>query len=102
MFTSSKPKFDLSHSNMFCNSNNSFIQNPSKEEIESCEGPLSLQECLFSLKNMRNLKSPGVDGFTVEFYQYFWNDIKFPLLRCLNESLDAGMFSMSQRQGLIK
>ena len=31
----------------------------------------------------------------------FWNDLKFPLLRCLNEILDAGMFSISQRKGLI-
>jgi hypothetical protein len=46
-------------------------------------------------------KSPGVDGFTVEFYNFFWNDIKIPLVKCLNESLDNGKFSVSQRQGLI-
>jgi hypothetical protein len=41
------------------------------------------------------------DGFTVEFYKFFWNDIKIPLVKCLNESLDNGKFSVSQRQGLI-
>ena len=50
---------------------------------------------------MKNFKSPGIDGFTVEFYKFFWNDIKFPLLNCLNESLEKGNFSVSQRQGLI-
>ena len=34
-------------------------------------------------------------------YKFFWNDIKFPLLNCLNESLEKGNFSVSQRQGLI-
>jgi hypothetical protein len=50
---------------------------------------------------MKNFKSPGIDGFTVEFYKLFWNDIKIPLVKCLNESLDNGKFSVSQRQGLI-
>jgi hypothetical protein len=50
---------------------------------------------------MKNFKSPGIDGFTVEFYKFFWNDIKIPLVKCLNESLDNGKFSVSQRQGLI-
>jgi hypothetical protein len=35
----------------------------------------TFQECLFSLKNMKIFKSPGIDGFTVEFYKFFWNDI---------------------------
>jgi hypothetical protein len=46
-------------------------------------------------------KSPGIDGFTVECYKFFWNDIKILLVKCLNESLDNGKFSVSQRQGLI-
>ena len=55
---------------------------------------------LFFKKYKKN-KSPGIDGFTVEFYKLFWNDIKIPLVKCLNESLDNGKFSVSQRQGLI-
>jgi hypothetical protein len=34
-------------------------------------------------------------------WKFFWNDIKIPLVKCLNESLDNGKFSVSQRQGLI-
>ena len=37
----------------------------------------------------------------MEFYKFFWNDIKIPLVKCLNERLDNGKFSVSQRQGLI-
>ena len=34
-------------------------------------------------------------------FQFFWNDIKFPLLDCLNESLEKEHFSVSQCQALI-
>ena len=38
----------------------------SEPDKEGCEGPLSL------LKIMKNGKSPGSDGFTTEFYKFFW------------------------------
>jgi hypothetical protein len=47
-------------------------------------GYLTFQECLFSLKDMKIFKSPGIDGFTVEFYKFFLNDIKIPHMKCLN------------------
>ena len=101
LYTSAKPILNESHSNLFFDNENPFIQKPSEEEVASCEGPITLQECLAALKNMKNFKSPGIDGFTVEFYKFFWNDIKYLLLKCLNEGLEAGKFSVSQRQGLI-
>jgi hypothetical protein len=77
------------------------FQNLVKQKYTSAKGKNTLQKCLGALKNMKNLKSPDIDGFTVEIYKFFWNDIKFPLLNCLNESLEKGNFSVSQRQGLI-
>ena len=58
-------------------------------------------ECLTALKNMKNGKSPGLDGYTVEFYKFFWNDIGPYLIKSLNYSLLVGNFSTSQKQGLI-
>jgi len=49
---------------------------------------------------MKNCKSCGIDGFIVEFYKFFWNEIKIPLVKCLDESLDIGTFSNSQRQDI--
>ena len=40
------------------------------------EGPLCIDEVYTMLKHMKNNKSPGQDGFTVEFYRFFWEDIK--------------------------
>ena len=33
-------------------------------------------EILDVLKNMKNRKSPGSDGFAAEFLKFFWNDLK--------------------------
>ena len=101
LYTSSNPLLLETHRSTFLQHDNPFITKPIEEEVKSCEGPLSVQECLSSLKHMKNSKSPGIDGFTVEFYKFFWNDIKFPLVRCLNEALEYGKFSITQRQGLI-
>ena len=39
--------------------------------MQNLEGLLTLPEALKSLKQMKNNNSPGIDGFTVEFYNYF-------------------------------
>jgi hypothetical protein len=101
IYSSTEPIINKSYVDLFFNSNTPFITKPTKEEVVKCEDYLTFQECLFSLKNMKFFKSPGVDGFTVEFYKFFWNDIKIPLVKCLNESLDNGKFSVSQHQRLI-
>ena len=42
-----------------------------KEESDSCEELLSLEECANVLKSFSNDKTPGSDGLTVEFYRFF-------------------------------
>ena len=101
MYTSTNSCINASHRDIFFSDNNPFIIKPDTDEVNSCEGLLTIQECLASLKKMKNCKSPYIDGFTVEFYKFLWTDIKIPLVKCLNESLDKGKFSTSQRQGLI-
>ena len=54
-----------------------------------------------NLKTMSNNKSPGLDGFTVEFYKFFWTDIGYFLVRSVNESFAEGELSISQKQGVI-
>ena len=39
----------------------------SNQASEKLEGEISFSELLNGLKNMKNDKSPGLDGFTVEF-----------------------------------
>ena len=50
---------------------------------------------------MKNNKSPGIDGFTLEFFKFFYTDIKSFIKRAINEGYLEGKLSVSQRQGLI-
>ena len=65
------------------------------------EGELTPQETLSALKLMKNGKSPGMDGFTTEFYKFFWKDINPFLVRSFNHGYEKGQLSVTQRQGVI-
>ena len=45
--------------------------NLNDENKLSIEGELTLEEIGIALKNMKNEKSPGLDGFTSEFFKFF-------------------------------
>ena len=53
-------------------------------EKNQCEGQITEQELLDTLKSCQNGKSPGSDGFPAEFYKFFWSDIKSKLVKALN------------------
>ena len=63
--------------------------------------PLSLLEITAALKEMANDKSPGLDGFTTNFYKFFWIDIKSFLYDSYIYSIQHGELSDSQRRGLL-
>ena len=50
---------------------------------------------------MSNNTSPGNDGFTVEFFKFFWQDIGWFLVRFINHSYSLGELSVTQKQGVI-
>ena len=52
----------------------------SLNQTESMSGPVIKQECLTALLKMSSNKSPGSNGFSVEFYKFFWNDLNDLLL----------------------
>ena len=75
-----------------------------KHEIrckESCEGELTFTECGAALKQMQNNKSPGSDGYTSDFYKFFWKDVGPFVFRSLNFGYKEGKFSDFQLQGVI-
>ena len=73
----------------------------SEESRDICEGKVTRNECYNVLKEMKFNKSPGNDGFTVEFYLTFWPALGDVLVTTLNESYDRGKLSTSQKQGVI-
>ena len=67
LYKSSNPRHEELHNELFLNNDNPFISKPSQAEVYSCEGKITLQECLGVLKNIKNVKSPGIVGCTFEF-----------------------------------
>ena len=43
----------------------------SDEEAHSLEGKITYAELLHTLKQIKNEKSPGLDGYTAEFFRFF-------------------------------
>ena len=101
LYSSSDPSIEPEHESLFFDPNNPFINKLTEDEKMKAEGKLTRGECFTALKNMKNGKSPGLDGYTVEFYKFFWTDIGDFILNSYNFSLESGTFSISQKQGLI-
>ena len=50
---------------------NLFLNFLTEDDKKKCEGAFSKEECLKALKNMKNNKTPGLDGFTSKVYKRF-------------------------------
>ena len=66
-----------------------------------CEGKVSVLECEQALKGMKNNKSPGYDGLTVEFYKTFWQDLSDLMINSFNESFHDGKLSEMQNTSVL-
>jgi len=80
------------------------IQNAPKLKdnlAKQCEGNLTESECYTALFGMKNNKSPGSDGLTVEFYQIFWRELKQLLIDSLNYGFTKQEMSCSQKYSII-
>ena len=73
----------------------------SEEESSSCEGLLTPEECELALQEMFSGKTPGSDGFPMEFYTTFWDILGLDLVRVLNFAYSHGRLSVWQRRGMI-
>jgi exonuclease III len=65
------------------------------------DSKLTVDECKEALDEMSNNKSPGLDGFTVEFYKKFWNELKENFFKCIINIFENGIMSLDQRGGII-
>ena len=70
------------------------------EEREEMEGPLSVEECKNVLDTLEGDKTPGEDGFTVEFYKIFFDLIGQDLVASFNAAYEVNELSISQRRGI--
>ena len=54
-----------------------------------------------AIKEFKNNKSPGTDGFTSEFYKFFWPELKSDMTSSFNYAFQKETLSFSQRRRII-
>ena len=76
---------------------------PKLEEslAEDCEGPLTFAERFKAVSEMKTDSSPGSDGLPSEFYKEFFNVIGHHFVAVVNDTLEHGCLSTSQRTGYV-
>ena len=62
---------------------------------------ISVLELGTALKKMKNSKSPGIDGISVDFLKVFWGKLKFFIVNAINSCYSKGVMSTSMRQAII-
>ena len=97
---SSKLKVDQSDSLHHC-LGNSNIPRLSQEERLSCEGQITIEECVKALDTFDARKTPGNDGIPFEFYKIFWNSVGELMTEVFNHYFELGQRSNSQKQAII-
>ena len=73
----------------------------SDDEKSKCNEKITGSECVNALKHFKNNKSPGCDGFSAEFYKFFWTDIESLVIDSFNFAYEKGLLSVDQRRGVI-
>jgi len=81
--------------------NRSFIPTLNDDQRDLCEGQLKYSECYKVVSTFENNKTPGNDGLTIEFYNFFWPEIGTPLVDSLNYAYSHGELSNTQKQAVI-
>ena len=71
------------------------------KESEELEGYITIEECAKVLKTFPAGKTPGDDGFVVEFYNCFFDLVIRDLVNSFSAAYDEGELSISQCRGVI-
>lgn len=73
----------------------------SNSEKEFCHSLPTIDECADAVNNLKNNKSPGLDGIPAEFYKCFWKTIGPLSHEVLLRIFDKQELPFSQRLDLI-
>ena len=83
---------------LFFNSKSTSLNEIDKD---SCDKIITVEECTQNLFELTNNKSPGSDGFTTEFYKFFWQDIKEHVYNSFIYSFHIGKLSNNQNEAIL-
>ena len=71
------------------------------EQKAKLDENITMQELGIAVKELKNCKTPGVDGIPVDFYKFFWSKLKNFFLELIHEIMQAGRFHLTARRGII-
>ena len=66
-----------------------------------CDQDITIAECGKSLCDLPNNKAPGSDGFTADFYKFFWTNIKTFVCNSFQYAYQHNMLSIDQRRAVL-
>ena len=89
---------DVNLNNIFKDYDIPRLSEDEKNMLDNC---LTKSEVLDALKRCKNEKTPGSDGFTAEFFKFFWIDLGDFIYRSFLQSYKKGELSQSQKLGII-
>ena len=72
------------------------LEHLEREESDSCEGLLTIEECTKVLSSFSNNKTPGSDGLTIEFYRFFWDILAALVVGSFNYAFQKGCINFSK------
>ena len=73
-----------------------------KEKSKTLDGGITEKELFITLQSMENIKSPGNDGLTKNFYITFCNEVKAPFPLAIEKSYLVKKLSTLQKQAVTK
>ena len=97
LYTPAEAEPDFEH--LYLNENIPKITKASKEQ---CDLPITLEECKKALNNMKINKTPGTDGFPVEFYRYFWEELGPLIHESFLYAFNNNILSSEQRRAVLR
>ena len=77
------------------------VPNLNDNHSNLCEQDITEYELGKSIAELTNNKTPGSDGLSVEFYKFFWPDIKHIVHNSFKYSFEQEILSIEQRRGIL-
>jgi hypothetical protein len=72
-----------------------------EKDQKSLDLDISDREIASALKELPSHKSPGGDGFPVDFYKFFWPDIKHLVCNSIKTAVNRGELSIEQKRAVL-
>jgi len=74
------------------------IKTMNQGKAASLHDPITYKELCNTVKQKINSTSPGLDGYTVEVFIFFWQDPSSYILHAINNAYEEGELSVMHRR----